>query len=991
MNTVEFLRFVLPQQGLYFSATPHSFIDKDGKEVSYYKHAGYHSVAELAEHCVDLSNDGKNAFFACSSFKEEFIEVERKGKIKQVQRVQENAAFARAQWVDIDCGNDEYPTQKDGLAGLVKFCRETRLPVPNAVVSSGNGIHCYWVFDEDVPAVVWTKAAKIFKAIQARFNFAQTDTTRSADVASVLRPVGTNNDKSAKGKGIKPVEYLVPLNKKTIPFKAWAASLVELRNKYGIVVPKGKQAPSKNSALSGGMNYDPSDAEKVANRCKQIRIFRDNLGVGQDEPTWRACLGVVGYCADGETYATTWSSGYESYDEDATLDKMQQWMDNAGPTTCEHFRGCNPSACEGCIWQGKIISPIVLGRPDPEHRTEVTREIKVDVVSSNEETGEVVVEKQTQQVVDHIPPFPESVEKSYRWNGEALVVKKQAEDGSHDWVPFCSQLPIIDERFFCKDDKCWKYHVRALVRPGTWNEGDIKASDLSRGGVALLGALGGSLGVVPRGIGTDLVSYMRTWAEAVTYESEEVAMHNHFGWYPDGSFLLGTKKYMADGTTRQVRTSASLSTYIHGFEPKGTLQRHIELIDRAYNRPNHEMYQFTYLSGFASILLRRVHGSACGVPLVTYSRETGYGKTTAAKAALSIYGDPHAQHQMAAANKVTEYALYRMAGTRRDLPMVLDEVTMWDAKRAAGLAYSYSDGIPKVQGQATGGLRDNSDVEWANIMIMTGNRSVVQDMIDTTSDCAAQVSRVIEYQYNTSHDETLGRSEGQALFDELWLNTGVVGDVYVQHVVKNIDRIVARCKAVRDELADEAGVDKGGRFWLLATACIWVSYEIALELGMVRFDRAALRKWIVSHIQSMMGSAMESNSDMLAMFGDMMAEMQRGLIVTDTEGDRRSGKPASFLPGFGVPHGTITGRAIQDKKLVYLSHSAMRDWCVKRGVSTREMENQLTAKGWMKNVQRVALGKGTVLSVPQTKCALLDWAAFESHLTTVTNGVEHAA
>jgi len=63
-----------------------------------------------------------------------------------------------------------------------------------------------------------------------------------------------------------------------------------------------------------------------------------------------------------------------------------------------------------------------------------------------------------------------------------------------------------------------------------------------------------------------------------------------------------------------------------------------------------------------------------------------------------------------------------------------------------------------------------------------------------------------------------------------------------------------------------------------------------------------------------------------------------------------------------------------------------------RGINAREMENQLTAKGWLKSIERVALGKGTVLSVPQMKCLKLDWSAFETHLTTVTNdGVENAA
>ena len=982
MNTVDFLRLVLPHKGLFFSATPHSFIDKEGKEHSYYKHACYNTVAELAEHCLDLSDDGKNAFFACCSHHEPYYEVEYKGETKKKYRGGKNAAYARSQWVDIDCGNDEYPTQKDGLAGLVNFCKATALPRPNVIVNSGNGIHVYWVFDEDIPAEVWHKAAKLFKAIQARFNFAQTDTTRTADVASVLRPIGTNNDKSAKGKGIKPVKLVGEPNTTPISFKSWIKKLIDLRDEYGVVVPKSKE-PSKNSALSGGMDYAPSDANKVANRCQQIRIFRDDMGANQDEPTWRACLGIVGFCEDGEEFAKVWSSGYDGYDEDATLEKMDQWVANAGPTSCEHFRGCNPKGCEGCRWQGKITSPIVLGRPEPEHKTEAVEEKTVEVVSHDESTGETKVETKVEKVTHAIPEFPEYVSRNYRWNGEYLVARRQAEDDSEDWVPFCAQLPVLDYRFFCYDEKCWKWHVRAMVKPGVWNEGDLKAADLAKGGISLLGALGGNLGVVPRGVGADLVSYMRTWAEAITQSNDEVSMHDHFGWYEDGSFLLGTTKYMPDGTQRQVRISSALEVYVKGHQPRGSLPRYVELIDRVYNRPNHQMYQFTWLAGFASILLRPVHGGPVGIPLTSWSKESGFGKTTAALAAVSIWGNPYAPNQVASANKVTEYALYVMAGAKRDLPVVLDEVTMWEPKRTAKFCYDYSDGRPRIQGQASGGLRDNSNLEWASFMMTTTNRSVVQDMVSTIPDCAPQVARVIEYRYDALHHETLTRADGVALFEELWQHTGVAGEKFLSYVVPRKEEVRQRCVKARDMLAAEAGVEKDGRYWILGAGCVWVAFEIARELGMCNFEAEPLKAWIIDQIRGMKGSAVEANRDVIEMFGDMMADMQRGLVVTDIEGDRRAGKGASMYPGFGVPHGAITGRVIVDKKQVYLSHSAMREWCVEHGLSAKEMEDQLSAKGWLKGVTRFALGKGTMLSISQVKCLLLDWAAFETHLASV--------
>ncbi len=47
-------------------------------------------------------------------------------------------------------------------------------------------------------------------------------------------------------------------------------------------------------------DYPPSDAIKVADACKQIGSFRDTQGAQQCEPLWFDCLGVVGFCINGD-------------------------------------------------------------------------------------------------------------------------------------------------------------------------------------------------------------------------------------------------------------------------------------------------------------------------------------------------------------------------------------------------------------------------------------------------------------------------------------------------------------------------------------------------------------------------------------------------------------------------------------------------------------------------------------------------------------------
>ena len=61
----------------------------------------------------------------------------------------------RTLFIDIDCGPEKkYSDQETALAALSQFVRMRRLPKP-WVVSSGNGIHCYFPFEDTVDYNIW--------------------------------------------------------------------------------------------------------------------------------------------------------------------------------------------------------------------------------------------------------------------------------------------------------------------------------------------------------------------------------------------------------------------------------------------------------------------------------------------------------------------------------------------------------------------------------------------------------------------------------------------------------------------------------------------------------------------------------------------------------------------------------------------------------------------------------------------------------------------
>lgn len=108
-------------------------------------------------------------------------------------------------------------------------------------------------------------------------------------------------------------------------------------------------------------DYPDSDANKVADKCQQIGAFRDAHGADQSEPLWFDCLGIVGYCIDGEAICQEWSSGYVNYDAAETARKLAHRL-KVAPTTCDQFQKSNPAGCQGCVQT--CNSPIALGLPD---------------------------------------------------------------------------------------------------------------------------------------------------------------------------------------------------------------------------------------------------------------------------------------------------------------------------------------------------------------------------------------------------------------------------------------------------------------------------------------------------------------------------------------------------------------------------------------------------------------------------------------------------
>ena len=125
MDTLEFLRAILPEEGVYYAA-----IFKPGFHAP--AHKPFRSLESMADAIVKMDAGDWTVYHACGSYNEEYVEVDGKKKY----RINTNWNKAKAFWADLDCGESKalegkgYATKRDAATAIKEFCDKTGFPKP---------------------------------------------------------------------------------------------------------------------------------------------------------------------------------------------------------------------------------------------------------------------------------------------------------------------------------------------------------------------------------------------------------------------------------------------------------------------------------------------------------------------------------------------------------------------------------------------------------------------------------------------------------------------------------------------------------------------------------------------------------------------------------------------------------------------------------------------------------------------------------------------
>jgi hypothetical protein len=973
----QFYRAVLPEQG-------HYALFEGGRK----RHVWCDSIDALTRE-TQARADQPDLYFATASFS------------APTERTIANALYRRAFCFDIDAGaakfekhgDKVYASQGDAITALVRWASASGIR-PAWVVSSGAGLHAYFLLKQDTEVAAWAPVAKALKSM-ALAQGLRIDATVTGDAARILRPPGTLHHSGAKVAVLASGDQTYTLERLTAATAGFAAPVAPKREK------------SANSIFLERPVGPPRVLAKVTRHCAAMAHAVGSKG-DVAEPYWRAMLGIIKFTVDGVEAAHAASEGHPEYDYNLTQRKYDSY--DAGPPLCATFEAENPHACATCRHRGRIKSPILLGElnddevaarpelksvPTPEPVAEIPDEFSAFGGLEDDEPpvaadpgtpwaehmpegyrcvttpdGHMMLAKREVKVPDDVEPAPKGEKvrtKTVMLESQFAAVPFWFESwaaGSHDGDQALST--------FCVFDKTRRVVTRYTMPTKAAAQRD-----------ALLGMLAAqNVQVYPSTAPNKQImeDYVKAALEKIRAAGQRQKIVERFGTVfnekgevlvaqgkhiiqPSGDIIEGVvqEKLKSRGAAYRVPLPENLngawdkSVWPEHIVPRA--RRHIEYLREFYSDDNFRPYQLAIMLAWGSPMLAFMQGTyqpgsvlpSIGLTVSLYSPRSGVGKTSAMHAAALAFGVPSSivlQLDRTNSTGNARQALLMQSGT---MPSFMDEMEDVEAKDLASMISSVGNGVgskSRLRGE-TLALTGGDPI--ALINLMSTNKSHRELVAADRNESAAVQMRMLEVECSgvqaVSQERSLAETEARGALHDC---AGAVGALL--HY--------AMCSMGADKLnrlgvmwADRArtlvqGEQDGRIMWRALGAALAVR-SILASLKLQVFDDAALieefRKWHDAGYEFSSERLLPSEGqDLMSM---LLSDLASKTLITLNETDLRTKNSKPDMPLNDRVPDEVVARSVLNGHYVYIKTDAIRDWALKRRVSYRTILNRCRDTG----------------------------------------------
>jgi len=876
-----FLRRVHPAQGFHCLAMRPVAWPKDRPG---FLHTSVGSPLAAATVAVEHASSDNVYFAVCTMREKEYVGADG----KKHWREKSNAFKARAFAIDIDVGatDDQMiraATQRDGVAAILDFVTTAQIPPPNIFNNSGNGVHVYWVMQDDMEVSEWVATAEKLGELLRHYQVPH-DPSKVSDASMVLRVPGTLNNKA--GRPPKPV-FTHTDDGQEIPNAAFYRAVSDAHIRAGIVTVAKSTRSSSPTNLSPvqsrllatlGDNtkreYDgpKADIEALCRACPFIYdLMMDQEK--QSQSAWYFALSTIRCLEDGENLIHEFSKEHPDYDYDHTEQKVAQAM-QFGPTSCLKMHEVGGGkTCEACPhWDPKGSGfPINFAKRYVEV---AAPKLVVGLTEGEEEEIELVN-----------PP-----DNYRRQLGHAGIVKigvgadgKSRDDLIYDGDLYPTRL--------VRNTRTHEYSADFVAYPPKREpvQFSVPMSTLYR--TDLLTELLANQTVLPDPTKVqELKQYMVVYIKKLQAHVEDQMQHTHLGWTDTyDAFVLPKQLILADRVKRDpnlTKTCREATTHVGTDDCGGTLEQQYELL-KFYAKKKYLKNQFVIAASLAASVFHMTEHH--GVILNLYG-PTGASKSTTMFAAASLWGHPDKMPLSGLQSGMTENGRNSHMKTHSNMPLLVDEVTFMDPKPLREMCLSVSQTRPgKVMSLRNGDLKPAISDSKSIVMITTSNSAIHAKLALGNQSGTASSMRVFEIHFpELVYDSVEARSEAvlesNVFLSKLRKCYGHIAPPFIQFVRKHMPEIQRRIDEKHAALIRLVGASAAERFWDGLAAATLVTLEIAEAESWLPFSAAEVEAWFVNEQLPMMRDDIDAHYDLATdTLSNFLAQNVENILLVRTQ------------------------------------------------------------------------------------------------------------
>ena len=436
-----------------------------------------------------------------------------------------------------------------------------------------------------------------------------------------------------------------------------------------------------------------------------------------------------------------------------------------------------------------------------------------------------------------------------------------------------------------------------------------------------------SNGVFPEPKGeTILQQYVIKWGQYLQNTERAEEMRMQMGWTENDSFVIGTREYYKEGVFE-----APSSPFVRGLSKfltrKGTYERWKESVDML-NQPGYEMHAYALLCGFGAPLVKFTNVSGF---TISFTGESGSGKTGAMYAGLSVMGNPKEQ----AVFEATENALTHRMVMLKNLMYGIDESSNHKPDKIADLIHKISQGSAKIKLQSSVDAERTHLMGAQTILFTTTNNPLVEKLSVFKEFADGENARVIEYLIGAL---PVTEKNAEFIFDALRYNYGHAGPRFIQEIIRLGD---AEIRSTIDRWKTKFDLDFGRkeeyRFYKASITAPFAAAEIAIKAGIIDLDLERIYSVVINKMIGIVNNVVQiNNQDYESVAADFINKHIRNFLVIMADNKIRS-EPTSYTG--------LIGRVDIEIGEIYISKKELKKYLAECRIAVAQFEVALKKQG----------------------------------------------